>query len=92
MDCDAFRLPVAICGSVEKVAQPGDQGLDLAERANAGSKIIGHLDPVYGCASGGRGSFQVGQTAKARSGHRVQSLPKGTRPPVWDLFYEYSPR
>ena len=26
--------------------------------------------------SGGRGSFQVGQTAKARSGYRVQSLPK----------------
>jgi len=26
--------------------------------------------------SGGRGSFQVGQTAKARPGYRVQSLPK----------------
>jgi len=40
--------------------------------------------------SGGRGSFQVGQTAKARSGYRVQSLPEGTRPPVWGLFYEFS--
>jgi len=27
-------------------------------------------------------SFQVGQTAKARSGYRVQSLRKRTRPPV----------
>ncbi len=27
--------------------------------------------------AGGQGSFQVGQTAKARSGYRVQSLRKG---------------
>jgi hypothetical protein len=29
---------VAVCGSVEKVAQPGDQGLDLAERTKQGPK------------------------------------------------------
>ena len=34
------------------------------------------FDGVQGGKSGGRGSFQVGQTAKARSGYRVQSLPK----------------
>jgi hypothetical protein len=27
-------------------------------------------------ATGGRGSFQCGQTAKARSGYHVQSLPE----------------
>jgi hypothetical protein len=27
--------------------------------------------------AGGQGSFQVGQTAKARSGYRVQSLRRG---------------
>jgi hypothetical protein len=40
----------------------------------ANQKLSG---PSYRCASGGRGSFQVGQTAKARSGYRVQSLRKG---------------
>ena len=34
------------------------------------------FDGVQEGKSGGRGSFQVGQTAKARSGYRVQSLPK----------------
>jgi hypothetical protein len=29
------------------------------------------------CTSGGRGQFPIGQTAKARSGYRVQSLRKG---------------
>ena len=41
------------------------------------SKLRKHLDPSHVCASGGRDSFQVGQTAKARLGHRVQSLRKG---------------
>jgi hypothetical protein len=36
---------------------------------------IHNFSPV--CASGGRDSFQVGQTAKARSGYRVQSLRNG---------------
>jgi len=35
------------------------------------------------------GSFHSGQTAKARSGHRVQSLPFGTRPR--DAFFLFLP-
>lgn len=45
-----------------------------SEATVANQKLSG---PSYVCSSGGRDSFQVGQTAKARSGYRVQSLRKG---------------
>jgi len=39
--------------------------------------------PAVTCAHLAAGAAsKVGQTAKARSGYRVQSLRKGTRPPV----------
>jgi hypothetical protein len=37
-------------------------------------------------AKAAKGCFQVGQTAKARSGSRVQSLPEGTWPPSIDAL------
>jgi hypothetical protein len=38
--------------------------------------------------AGGQDGFQVGQTAKARLGHRVQSLLKEDEPPVVSAFRE----
>jgi len=43
----------------------------------------------YGYASGGPGGFQVGQTAKARSGYRVQSLHVGRNRQRKSILIEY---
>lgn len=58
------------------------------EATAANQKLSG---PSYVCAPGGRDSFQVGQTAKARSGYRVHSLHIGRDRQCRFIVIECSP-
>ena len=74
-----FRI-IETCVASDQIvidAVNSKSGTDSARPPLAGSQIRIIWTPCCVARSGGRGSFQVGQTAKARSGCRVQSLRKG---------------